>query len=114
MRIKCPAQRHNTWCSRVSNYTIWANSADDKKKKKIVICFITKKTGFDISYNGDNLHECKSCFLGRMEKYFKMSSVENFTQNVKRYGLHKQMRMGLCMAKPTIKLVRRDESACTL
>ena len=23
-------------------------------------------------------------------------------------------RMGLCMAKPTIKLVRRDESACTL
>ena len=26
-----------------------------------------------------------------MEKYFKMSSVENFTQNVKRCGLHKQI-----------------------
>ena len=25
----------------------------------------------------------KSCFLGKLEKYFKMSSAENFTQSVK-------------------------------
>ena len=52
-------------------------------------------------------------FLEECEKYFKMSSVENFTQNAKRYGLHKQIAHE-CMAKPTIKLVQRDGSACTL
>ena len=35
--------------------------------------------------------KCKSCFLEEWEKYFKMSSVENFTQSVRRYGLHKQI-----------------------
>ena len=50
--------------------------------------------------------KCKSCFLGRMEKYFKMSSVENFTQNVKRYGLHKQIAHGSVHGKT-------DNKACT-
>ena len=65
-----------------------------KIKKKIVICFITKKTGFDISCNGDNLHEMQILFSWKNDKkYFKMS-VENFTQNVKRYGLQKQIAHG--------------------
>ena len=38
-------------------------------------------------------------FLEEWEKYFKMSSVENLTQNFKRYGLQNKSRMGLCMAK---------------
>ena len=81
-----------------------------KKKKKIIIYFffITKKTEFDIHAMETICMKCKSCFLGRMRKYFKMSSVENFTQSVRRYGLQKQinkLRIGLCMAKPTIKLV---------
>ena len=33
-------------------------------------------------------------FLEEWEKYFKMSSVENFSQSVRRYGLHKQIAHG--------------------
>ena len=34
---------------------------------------------------GDNLHEMSyPVFWEKKEKYFKMSSAENFTQNVKR------------------------------
>ena len=33
-------------------------------------------------------------FLEEWEKCFKMSSVENFTQSIKRYGLHKQIAHG--------------------
>ena len=39
-----------------------------KIKKKIVICFITKKTGFDISCNGDNLHEMQILFSWKNDK----------------------------------------------
>ena len=35
-------------------------------------------------------------FLEEREKYFKMLFVENFTQNVKRYGLHKQIQQWVC------------------
>ena len=40
--------------------------------------------------------KCKSRFLEEREKYFKMLFVENFTQNVKRYGLHKQIEQWVC------------------
>ena len=37
--------------------------------------------------DGDNLHEMsKSVFWEKLEKYFKMSSAEIFTQSVKPYG----------------------------
>ena len=42
----------------------------------------------------------------KKEKYFKMSSVENFTQNVKRYGLHKQIAHGSVHGKT-------DNKTCT-
>ena len=79
--------------------TIWANSADDKKKKKkkkkIVIFFlITKKTGFDIHAMETICMKSYPVFLEEWEKYFKMSSDENFTQSVRRYGLHKQIAHG--------------------
>ena len=79
--------------------TIWANSVDDKKKKKrkkkkIVICFITKKIGFDISRNGDNLHEMQILISWKNDGNISKKSVENFTQNVKRYGLQKQIAHG--------------------
>ena len=65
------------------------------KKKKIFFFFffffITKKTGFDSHAMETICMKCKSCFLGRMRKCFKMSSVEKFTQSVRRYGLHKQI-----------------------
>ena len=78
--------------------TVWAYSADDKKKKKkkkkkIVICFITKKTGFDISCNGDNLHEMQILFSWKNDRNISKYLL-NFTQNVKRYGLQKQIAHG--------------------
>ena len=33
-------------------------------------------------------------FLEEWEKYFRISSVENFSQSVRRYGLHKQIAHG--------------------
>ena len=41
------------------------------KKKKKNRCFITKKTGFDISYNGDNLHEMQILFSWKNGKIFQ-------------------------------------------
>ena len=38
--------------------------------------------------------KCKSCFLGSMRKIFQNVVCWNFTQNVKRYGLHKQIAHG--------------------
>ena len=70
MRIKRLAQGHNTWCSWVSDTqlldtTLLANSADDKL---IIFFFITKKTGFDVSCSGDNLHEMRILFSWKNEK----------------------------------------------
>ena len=90
---------------------IWAiNSADDKFF--IFFFFITKKTGFDISCNGDNLHETQILFSWKNEKNISKCRLLKILPSAKRYGLHKKSRMSLCMAKPTIKLVRRDGSAC--
>ena len=55
--------------------TIWAYSADDKKEKKKRFCFITKKTGFDISCNGDNLHEMQILFSWKNEKNISKCSL---------------------------------------
>ena len=61
-----------------------------KKKKKSLFVLLPRKQDLTFHAMGTICLKCKSCFLGRMEKYFKMSSVENFTQNVKRYCLYKQ------------------------
>ena len=55
--------------------------------------------------------KCKSCALGRMEKSFKMSSVENFTQNVKRYGLRKQIPHGSVHGKTDNKTCTKRRSS---
>ena len=65
-----------------------------KKKKKSLFVLLPRKQDLTFHAIGTICMKSKSCFLGRMEKYFKMSSVENFTQNVKRYGLHKQIAHG--------------------
>ena len=75
--------------------------------------FTTKKTGFDISCNGDNLHETQILFSWKNEKNISKCRLLKILPSAKRYGLHKQITRSLCMAKPTIKLVRRDVSACT-
>ena len=50
--------------------------------------FFTKKTVLTFRANclsiGDNLHEMtKPVFWEKQEKYFKLSSAENYTQNAK-------------------------------
>ena len=65
-----------------------------RKEKKSLFVLLPRKQDLTFHTMETICMKCKSCFLGRMEKYFKMSSVENFTQNVKRYGLHKQITHG--------------------
>ena len=69
--------------------TLWANSADDKLM--IVFLFFPENRVWHFEHIvsiGDNLHELsKPSFCEkkkRKEKYFNMSSDENFTQGAKR------------------------------
>ena len=68
-------------------------------KTKSLFVLLPRKQDLTFHAMGTICMKYKSCFLGRMEKYFKMSSVENFTQNVKRYGLHKQIAHGFVHGK---------------
>ena len=77
-----------------------------KKEKKSLFVLLPRKQDLTFHTMETICMKCKSCFLGRMEKYFKMSSVENFTQNVKRYGLHKQIAHGSVHGKT-------DKKTCT-
>ena len=47
----------------------WANSADDRLNLfSFFFLFVTKKTGFDVSCSGDNLHEVQIMFSWKNEK----------------------------------------------
>ena len=88
-----------------------------KKKMKIVFyfLFITKKRGFDIHAMEIVCMKFKSCFLGRMRKNISKCRLLKIIPRV--LGVMvctNKSRIGLCIAKPTIKLVRRDRSACIL
>ena len=77
-----------------------------KKEKKSLFLLLSRKQDLTFHTLETICMKCKSCFLGRKGKYFKMSSVENFTQNVKRYGLHKQIAHGSVHGKT-------DNKTCT-
>ena len=72
--------------ARLTFTTLWAFSADDK----LMIFFLFFPENriwhfMQIVSLGDNLHEMSnSVFWEKYEKYFKMSSAENFTQSAKR------------------------------
>ena len=82
--------------------------------------FITKKTGFDISCNGDNLHEMQILFSWKNKKNISKCHLLKIVPRVLIVKVcTNKSRTSLCMAKPTmakptIKLVPRDGSACTL
>ena len=63
------------------------------KKKKIVIYFflLPRKPGLTFMQWRQFAWNANTVFLEEWEKYFKMLSVENFIQSVRRYGLHKQI-----------------------
>ena len=94
----------------------WANSADDRLNSfSFFFLFITKKTGFDVSCSGDNLHEVQKMFSWKNEKNISNCGLLKIVPRVLSVKVcTNKLRMSLCMAKPTIKLVRRDRSACTL
>ena len=100
------------------NTTIWANSADDKKKKKkkknrYLPFFYYQENRFDIHEKERICMKCKSCL--KNEKNISECRLLKILPRV--LGVMvctNKSRIGLCMAKPTIKLVRRDGSACTL
>ena len=96
--------------------TIWANSVDDKKKKKkkIVICFITKKIGFDISCNGDNLHEMQILSFWKNDKNISKCLLKTLPRMLSVMVCRIKSRMGLCMVKPIITCTKRRISRHTL
>ena len=55
-----------------------------------------------------------SVFLEEWKNISKCHLLKTLPRMVSVMVCTNTSRMGLCMAKPTIKLVRRDESACTL
>ena len=63
------------------------------KKKKIVIYFflLPRKQGLTFMQWRQFALNANPVFLEEREKYFKMSSVENFTQSVRCFDLHIQI-----------------------
>ena len=133
MRIKCLAQGYNTWCSQVQcikhqtsglplsgliQQTIFVDDI-------FVIIFFTKKTGFDISCNRKldlTFHameticmKCQILFSRKNEKNISKCPLLKILPRVLSFKVCTiKSRMSLCMAKPTIKLVQRNRSVCTL
>ena len=92
-----------------------AKSADDRLNSfSFFFLFITKKTGFDVSCSGDNLHEVQIMFSWKNEKSISKCRLLKIVPNVLIVKVcTNNSCMSLFMAKTTVKLVRRDESACT-
>ena len=93
-----------------SKWALLVNSADNKF---VVVFFfiINKKTGFDISCNGDNLCEMQIMFSWKNEKNISKCRLLKILPGVLRVKVcTDKLCMSLCMAKPLIKLVRRDGS----
>ena len=71
-----------------------ANSADDKYM--VFFLFFPENRSWyfmQIVSIGDNLHEMSNhVFWEKLEKYYKMLSVENFTRSAKRYYSHNGSR----------------------
>ena len=85
-----------------------------KNNKKIVICFITKKTGFDISCNGDNLHEMQILFSWKNDKNISKCLLKTLPRMLSVMICRNKSRMGLCMVKPIITCTKRRISLHTL
>ena len=85
-----------------------------KKEKKFVICFITKKTGFDISCNGDNLHEMQILFSWENDKNISKCLLKTLPRMLNVMVCRNKSRMGLCMVKPIITCTKRRISLHTL
>ena len=83
-----------------------------KREKKIVIHFITKKTGFDISCNGDNLHEMQILFSWKNDKNIsKRRLLKTLPRVLSVMVCTNKLHMGLCMAKPIITYEKTNQPA---
>ena len=84
------------------------------KKKKNVISFITKKTGFDISCNGDILHEMQILFSWKNDKNISKCLLKTLPRMLSVKVCRNKSRMSLCMVKPIITCTKRRISLHTL
>ena len=89
-------------------------TTEKKKRKKIVSCFITKKTGFDISCNGDNLHEMQILFSWKNDRNISKCLLKTLPRMLSVMVCRNKSRMGLCMVKPIITCTKRRISLHTL
>ena len=87
---------------------------EKKKTKKNVICFITKKTGFDISCNEDNLHEMQILFSWKNDKNISKCLLKTLPRMLSVMVCRNKSLMGLCMVKPIITCTKRRISLHTL
>ena len=84
------------------------------RKKNIIIYFITKKTGFDISCNGDNLHKMQILFSWKNDKNISKCLLKTLPRMLSVMVCRNKSRMGLCMVKPIITCTKRRISLHTL
>ena len=84
------------------------------KQEKKNICFITKKTGFDISCNGDNLHETQILFSWKNDKNISKCLLKTLPRMLSVIVCRNKSCMGLCMVKPIITCTKRRISLHTL
>ena len=82
--------------------------------KKSLFVFITKKTGFDISCNGDNLHEMQILFSWKNDKNISKCLLKTLPRMLSFMVCRNKSRMGLCMVKPIISCTKRQISLHTL
>ena len=101
--------------------TIWANSADDKKKKKKKKIFfffffflLPRKQGLTVMQWRQFAWNANPVFLEEWENVSKCRQLKILPRVLGVMVCTNKSRIDLYMAKPTIKLVRRDGSAHTL
>ena len=84
-----------------------AQSIENMALSRSAICFIIKKTGFDISCNGDNLHEMQILFSWKNDKNISKCLLKTLPRMLSVMVCRNNSRMGLCTVKPTTCMRRR-------
>ena len=106
MRIKCLVQGHNTWCSQVHATSGLPLSGPIQQTTNLFFYYQENRIWHFMQWR-QFAWNANPVFLEEWEKYFKMSSVENFTQSAKPYGLHKQIAHGSVHGKTYNKTCRK-------
>ena len=124
MKIRCLAQGHNTWCSRVSNTKFLdyhSGLIQSTTSKRLFFFYFPENSRFDISCNRKQdlrFHAmetiCMKCQLKNEKNISKC--LLKILLRVLRKGLHKHYARECVYGKTNnkIQVVWRVRSACTL